>query len=102
MCHELSRISACEAWYPMQARMEQYVIYNKEMSTEVIADGIHLSDDLLRFAYEIIGVHRTCLVTDANRALDAPPGDYRFGPNTDGTWVVSDGQSVRGADGGLA
>lgn len=87
---------------PMQASMEQYVLQNEGMSTEVIADGIHLSDDLLRFAYEMIGPHRTCLVTDANRAMDAPPGRYRFGSLDDGTWVFSDGESVRGEDGGLA
>lgn len=87
---------------PMQASMEQYVLQNDEMSTEVIADGIHLSDDLLRFAYEVIGFRRTCLVTDANRAMDAPPGKYRFGSRDDGTWVFSDGSSVRGEDGALA
>ncbi|MFK0278248.1 N-acetylglucosamine-6-phosphate deacetylase [Ensifer sp. NPDC090286] len=87
---------------PMQAGMEQYVLMNDEMSTEVIADGIHLSDDLLRFAFEMIGPQRTCLVTDANRAMDAPPGKYRFGSEDDGTWVFSDGNSVRGADGSLA
>ncbi len=87
---------------PMQASMEQFVLQNEEMSTEVIADGIHLSDDLLRFAYEMIGPRRTCLVTDANRAMDAPPGEYVFGPAGSGTVVFSDGMSVRGADGGLA
>ncbi|CAN7723387.1 amidohydrolase family protein [Rhizobium sp. LjRoot98] len=87
---------------PMQAGMEQYVLFNDAMSTEVIADGYHLSDDLLRFAYEMIGYHRTCLVTDANRAMDAPAGKYRFGSNEDGTWVYSDGHTVRGEDGGLA
>ncbi|BCH33051.1 N-acetylglucosamine-6-phosphate deacetylase [Mesorhizobium sp. L-8-10] len=88
--------------FPMQAGMEQYVLANKGMSTEVIADGVHLSDDLLRFAYEVIGFERTCLVTDSNRAMDAPPGKYRFGPSEDGTWVFSDGNAVRGADGSLA
>ena len=87
---------------PMRAGMEQYVLSNKQMSTEVIADGFHLSDDLLRFAYDMIGCRRTCLVTDANRAMDAPPGRYRFGSNRDGTWVYSDGQSVKGEDGSLA
>ena len=86
----------------MQASMEQYVLSNEEMSTEVIADGIHLSDDLLRFAYHMIGFRRTCLVSDSNRALDASPGKYRFGSNEDGTWVYSDGQSVKGEDGSLA
>jgi N-acetylglucosamine-6-phosphate deacetylase len=87
---------------PMQAGMEQYVLANPAMSTEVIADGIHLSDDLLRFAFRLIGPRRCCLVTDANRAMDMPPGQYRFGSQADGSWVWSDGHSVRGADGSLA
>lgn len=100
----MSSVASLRARYgtPMQAGMEQYVIYNKEMSTEVIADGIHLSDDLLRFAYEVIGVRRTCLVTDSNRAMDAGPGKFRFGSIDDGTWVYSDGSAVRGEDGSLA
>ncbi|PRH87824.1 N-acetylglucosamine-6-phosphate deacetylase [Labrys okinawensis] len=87
---------------PMQAGMEQYVLANTSMSTEVIADGIHLSDDLLRFAFRLIGPRRCCLVTDANRAMDMPPGQYRFGSREDGSWVWSDGHSVRGEDGSLA
>lgn len=100
----MSSVSSLRARFgtPMRAGMEQFVIANPAMSTEVIADGVHLSDDLLRFAYQVIGVHRTCLMTDANRALDAPPGQYRFGSATDGAWVYSDGRSVRDEHGGLA
>lgn len=87
---------------PMRAGMEQFVLANKEMSTEVIADGYHLSDDLLAFAYGMIGPKRLCLVTDANRALDCPAGEYRFGPAASGTLVISDGTTVRGRDGDLA
>ena len=87
---------------PMQAGMEQFVIANDQMSTEVIADGEHLSDDLLRFAFKVIGHGRTCLVTDANRALDCPPGEYRFGSADDGVIVYSNGLTVRAADGSLA
>jgi N-acetylglucosamine-6-phosphate deacetylase len=32
------------------------------------------------------------VVTDANRALDQPPGRYRFGPQEDGEWFESDGR----------
>ncbi len=87
---------------PMRAGMEQYVLWKKDMSTEVIADGQHLSDELLNFAFDMIGPQRLCLVTDANRAMDAPPGRYRFGPQEDGTLVISDGATVRGEDGSLA
>ncbi|WP_422375200.1 N-acetylglucosamine-6-phosphate deacetylase [Roseibium sp.] len=87
---------------PMRAGMEQFVLANEAMSTEVIADGHHLSDDLLAFAYRMFGPHRLCLVTDANRALDCPPGTYRFGPEASGSLVVSNGETVCGADGSLA
>jgi N-acetylglucosamine-6-phosphate deacetylase len=76
---------------PMQAGMEQFVLMEPEMSTEVIADGCHLSDELLRFAYRFKGPERLCLVTDSSRALDQPPGEYRFGSEHDGPLFYSDG-----------
>jgi N-acetylglucosamine-6-phosphate deacetylase len=87
---------------PMQGSMEQFVLAHPEMSTEVIADGCHLAPELLEFAYRFKGADRLCLVTDANRAVDMPPGLYRFGPEATGTWFESDGNVgfVRGA--GLA
>ena len=77
---------------PSQGSMEQFVIMHEEMSTEVIADGCHLSPELLDFAFVMKGAKRLCLVTDANRALDMPPGRYRFGPASDGEWFESDGR----------
>ncbi len=77
---------------PMQGSMLEYVLDNPEMSTEVIADGMHLSPELLRFAWRMKTSKRLCLVTDCNRALDMPPGRYRFGPKSDGAWFRSDGK----------
>jgi len=77
---------------PMQGSMDQFVIMQEEMSTEVIADGCHLAPELLEFAFKMKGPERLCLVTDCNRAMDMPPGDYRFGPNKDGEWFKSDGK----------
>lgn len=87
---------------PMRAGMEQFVLANNEMSTEVIADGEHLADELLEFAYKMLSEQRLCLVTDANRALDCPPGEYRFGHKETGAVVLSDGKTVRDFEGGLA
>jgi N-acetylglucosamine-6-phosphate deacetylase len=88
---------------PMQASMEQFVLAEPEMSTEVIADGCHLSPELLRFAWQAKGAARLCLVTDSSRALDCPPGRYRFGPAADGEWFRHDGEVGRMPDGsGLA
>ncbi len=77
---------------PSQGSMEQFVLMHEEMSTEVIADGCHLAPELLDFAYVMKGARRLCIVTDANRALDMPPGRYRFGPSSDGEWFESDGR----------
>lgn len=88
--------------FPMQASMTEYVLANSEMSTEVIADGCHLSPELLRFAWQIKGCKRLCLVSDCNRALDMPNGRYAFGDQRDENWIYSDGKSGRTADGGLA
>ena len=78
--------------FPMQGSMMEFVLAHPEMSTEVIADGMHLSPELLRFAWQMKTAQRLCLVTDCNRALDMPPGRYRFGPMTDGSWFESDGE----------
>lgn len=83
----------------MQASMEQFVLAHPEMSTEVIADGYHLSPELLRFAFQMKGPGRLCLVTDSLRAVDCPPGRYRFGSCQDGPLVASDGAVGRTLDG---
>ena len=76
---------------PMQGSMAEFVLMHREMSTEVIADGHHLAPELLRFALAMKGPDRLCLVTDSNRALDMPLGEYRIGPKEDGTLFYSDG-----------
>ncbi|QDV25461.1 amidohydrolase family protein [Aureliella helgolandensis] len=77
---------------PMQASMAEFVLMHEDMSTEVIADGFHLAPELLEFAYRMKGATRLCLVTDANRALGMPAGEYRFGNRESGSWLYSDGQ----------
>lgn len=87
---------------PMHGSMLEYVLGNPEMSTEVIADGCHLSPELLNFAWQMKTASRLCLVTDANRALDMPPGRYSFGAGDDGSWFDSDGKVGWAPNGSLA
>lgn len=87
---------------PMQASMAEFVLAQPEMSTEVIADGCHLSPELLEFAYKMKGARRLLLVTDCNRALDLPPGKYRFGPKQNGSWFESDSKVGWAPNGSLA
>jgi len=87
---------------PMQGSMAEFVLANPEMSTEIIADGCHLSGELLQFAWQMKSSKRLCLVSDCNRALDMPPGRYAFGDMEDAQWLVSDGKVGRGSNGALA
>lgn len=87
---------------PMQGSMNEFVLMHEAMSTEVIADSCHLAPELLEFAYRMKGPQRLCLVTDANRALDMPPGEYRFGSADDGTTFTSDGRVGWASGGSLA
>jgi N-acetylglucosamine-6-phosphate deacetylase len=86
----------------MHASMAEFVLLQTGMSTEVIADGMHLAPELLEFAYRMLGPKRLCLVTDCNRALDLPAGKYRFGNDSDGTWFESDGKVGWTNNGSLA
>lgn len=74
--------------YPMRGGVLEAVLYFDELTTEVIADGMHLERELLMLAYKIKGPDRLALVTDCNRALDMPDGEYIFGPLDGGEPIV--------------
>src|SRR5579863_2671014 len=96
--------------YPMQGGVLEATLYFDELMTEVIADGKHLSADLLLLALKIKGPDRLALVTDCNRALDMPDGKYMIGPldggepliSRDGVGMTPDGtalaSSIQGMD----
>jgi N-acetylglucosamine-6-phosphate deacetylase len=84
---------------PMQASMEQFVLMQPDMSTEVLADGCHLAPELLAFAFHMKGAERLCLVTDSSRGLGMPPGPYRLGPEDSGELFVSNGRAGYHPDG---
>jgi N-acetylglucosamine-6-phosphate deacetylase len=65
--------------YPMRGGLMEATLYFDELTTEVIADGKHLAPELLRLALKVKGPNRLAIVTDANRALDMPDGEYLFG-----------------------
>lgn len=64
----------------------------------VIADGTHLDPLVLDFVVRLAGTERVALVSDALAAAGMPPGPVQLGEQT----VVSDGKTVRRADGTLA
>jgi N-acetylglucosamine-6-phosphate deacetylase len=88
--------------YPMRGGVLEATLFFDELTTEVIADGKHLQRELLLLAYKIKGPDRLALVTDCNRALDMPDGEYLFGPleggepivRRDGVGIMPDGQAL--------
>ena len=77
--------------------------YLQDFDIEVIADGVHLPDDLLRLVYRIKGADRVTLCTDAIRATGLPDGEYIQGSLENGLkFVVEDGVALRPDRGGLA
>jgi N-acetylglucosamine-6-phosphate deacetylase len=74
--------------YPMRGGVLEATLYFDELTTEVIADGKHLQRELLLLAYKVKGPDRLALVTDCNRALDCPDGEYVFGPKDGGERVL--------------
>lgn len=95
--------------YPMRGGVMEATLFFDELTTEVIADGKHLQSELLRLAFKIKGPDRLALVTDANRAMDMPDGEYVFGPlengelirKQDGVGVMPDGKSLASSVVGL-
>ena len=59
-----------------------------DMYVEVIADGMHLPESLLRLIYKIKGPDKICLVTDSMRAAGCQEGEYVLGNLTTGQKVV--------------
>lgn len=74
--------------YPMRGGVMEATLYYDELTTEVIADGKHLQAELLMLALKIKGPDRLALVTDCNRALDMPDGEYIFGPKEGGEPII--------------
>jgi N-acetylglucosamine-6-phosphate deacetylase len=99
-----------EQTYPMRGGVLEATLYFDDLTTEVIADGKHLSAELLKLAYKLKGPDHLALVTDCNRALDMPDGHYLFGPldggepilRRDGVGIMPDGKSLASGVVGMA
>jgi N-acetylglucosamine-6-phosphate deacetylase len=55
------------------------VLYDDRITTELIGDGWHVGDNLMRLAVKTKGIDRVCWVTDAMSAAGMPPGRYFVG-----------------------
>ncbi|MSR29990.1 MAG: N-acetylglucosamine-6-phosphate deacetylase [Gemmataceae bacterium] len=73
--------------YPMRGGLLEATLFFDQLTTEVIADGKHLSDELLALACKIKSPEKLAIVTDSNRAMDQPDGEYWFGKTGTGTLI---------------
>jgi N-acetylglucosamine-6-phosphate deacetylase len=58
------------------------------LTVEIIADGMHLPESLLKLIYKIKGAGKIALVTDSMRAAAMPDGPSIFGSLRDGQNVI--------------
>ncbi len=75
------------------------ILAEKNMTVEVIADGIHVPPVMLRMVYQIKGVERTALITDS-LACAATEGDAAFDPRVileDGVCKLADRSALAGS-----
>lgn len=64
----------------------------KDVTVEIIADGVHLPPELLRLIYQIKGPEKICLITDSMRGAGMGEGPSVLGPKHDGMdCVIRDG-----------
>jgi N-acetylglucosamine-6-phosphate deacetylase len=72
-----------------------------EVTCEVIADGVHLADTIVRIVASAVGPGRLALVSDAMAAAGMPDGTYPLGPLqvrvTDGVARLAEGNSIAGS-----
>ena len=66
----------------------EYGYYNDDVTVEVIGDGIHVPESLLKLIFKIKGTERIALVTDSMRAAGMPDGRYILGSLSGGQEVI--------------
>ncbi|MAF09933.1 N-acetylglucosamine-6-phosphate deacetylase [Candidatus Poribacteria bacterium] len=63
-------------------------LLHDELTTEIIADGVHLPPELMKLSFKCKGVDGLALVTDASRGAGMPDGDFVFGRKEEGAPLV--------------
>lgn len=69
------------------------VLTNPQISTEIIADGIHLDPVIVKLVLRAKGLENSLFITDATSGTGMPDGRYRLGTFE---FEVKDGKAVSG------
>jgi N-acetylglucosamine-6-phosphate deacetylase len=56
------------------------VLVDRQLTADIIADGIHVAPEVVQLFLQAKGVERTVLITDATAAAGMPDGTYQLGP----------------------
>jgi N-acetylglucosamine-6-phosphate deacetylase len=56
------------------------VLTDRQLSADIIADGIHVAPEIVQLFLRAKGVERAVLITDAISAAGMPDGTYQLGP----------------------
>ncbi len=54
------------------------ILENKDISVQLITDGVHLHPDILKFTYKYVGPQRIIPITDGMQAMGLPEGMYLY------------------------
>ncbi|MBW1933580.1 MAG: amidohydrolase family protein [Deltaproteobacteria bacterium] len=73
------------------------IFENRQVSAQLIADGIHIQPPVVKFTFDILGPGRIVLITDGMQAMGLPEGKYVY----NGVEYESKGGTGRYKDGTL-
>lgn len=54
-------------------------LLHDDVDTELICDGVHLCDEMIRLLFKVRPIERLLLITDSMRACGMPDGEYSLG-----------------------
>ncbi|MBW8040089.1 MAG: N-acetylglucosamine-6-phosphate deacetylase [Planctomycetes bacterium] len=54
------------------------IFESEEITAQLIADGVHIHQSVLKFAFETLGPNRVILITDGMQAMGLPDGKYIY------------------------
>jgi N-acetylglucosamine-6-phosphate deacetylase len=90
--------NAMVGWHHRNPGLPAALLDDGGVTVGLIADGVHVHPAMLAAVLKIAGAGRVALTSDAVEAAASPPGRYTIA----GRDVISDGTTVRLADGTLA
>ena len=88
--------------YDRSGGMVEATLLEDALTTEIIADGKHLPDELIKLVVKAKGAGRVCVVTDAMRGAGMPDGTYTFGSLKGTKAIVKDGIAFTPDKSGMA